>query len=413
MNSSYNEQEQLIALGNRSYMPNYKPRGLVLERGAGSIIWDADGKEYIDFGTGIGVNCLGHQDPEIVDAVVSQIKHLWHTSNIYFSKPPVHLADSLIKHTFAEKVYFCNSGAEANEAAIKIARKFASDSDSPIEKRTILTFEGSFHGRTIGALAATAQPKYQEGFGPLPGGFRYCAFNDVQMLENQFDTNVCAVLIEPIQGESGIKPATEEFLMRIQELCRRHDALLIFDEVQCGMGRTGKMFAYEWVEGLAPDVVTISKALGGGLPIGAVLAGTKVADVLGYGSHGSTFGGNPVCCAAASVVLNRIANPCFMDEVHRKGNIIRTTLTQASSLSGIIHEIRGKGMMVGIELTHDCSFDASEVMTQSGINGLLVLQAGVRVVRLLPALTISDQDLARGLEILVKTLAELSKTNYS
>ena len=406
--TGFGNQSDIVNLGHRSYTPNYKPRDLVLAEGVGSMVRDIDGNEYVDFGSGIGVNSLGHQDKEVVEALTRQANRICHTSNIYFSEPPVVLAAALIANSFAEKVFFCNSGAEANEAAIKIVRKFASE-NYPRSKRTILTFDGSFHGRTIAALAATAQPKYQQGFGPLPDGFRYCPFNDERALNNFFNSDVCAVLIEPIQGESGINPANRGFLKEIQRLCRKNNALLVFDEIQCGMGRTGKLFAYEWVEGLSPDIVTIAKALGGGVPIGAVLAGSQVADVLTYGSHGSTFGGNPVCCAAANVVLNRILQPGFLPSVLKKGEFVRARLKEINECLNTFSEVRGKGLMIGAELASDCEFDASHVTEIACANGLLILQAGAAVVRMLPALTINERELATGLDALEKTLRQLQE----
>ncbi len=396
----------LIALGHESYMPNYQPRNLVLAEAQGSRVRDVEGKEYIDFGSGIGVNSLGHGDPEIIQAVTRQIGRLCHTSNIYFSEPPVNLAAALIEHTFAEKVYFCNSGAEANETAIKIVRKYAAQRH-PEGKRTILTFDGSFHGRTIGALAATAQPKYHQGFGPLPDGFRYGSFNDEQDLIEKFSSDVCAVLIEPIQGESGIKPAAYGFLKKIDDLCRDNDALMVFDEIQCGMGRTGKLLAYEWIEDISPDIVTIAKALGGGMPIGAVLSGAKASNVLTFGSHGSTFGGNPVCCAAASVVLRRILKPGFLAGVLAKGEFVQAKLRDINTELDVFSDIRGHGLMIGAELNADCGFDAAAVMEAACANGLLILQAGPKVLRMLPPLTISESDLAKGLQTLRRSIAQL------
>ena len=256
----------------------------------------------MDLGSGIGVNCLGHRNPEILAALTEQADRLWHTSNIYFTEPPVRLASEIVEKTFANRVFFCNSGAEANEAAIKVARKFAYDNFSS-DKRTIITFTGSFHGRTIASVTATAQPKYHEGFGPLPGGFRYCEFNNIEHLNELFSSDVCAVMLEPIQGEGGIRPFATNFLRHVSRLCEDNQALLICDEVQCGMGRTGKLFAHSWAEDVVPDIVTVAKAFGGGLPIGATLLGPKLEETLSLGSHGSTFGGNPICCAVARVVF--------------------------------------------------------------------------------------------------------------
>ncbi|MDQ2695659.1 MAG: acetylornithine transaminase, partial [Pseudomonadota bacterium] len=311
---------QLIGKGRQYFVPNYKPREIVLDRGRGARLWDLDGNEYIDLGTGISVNSLGHQHPELVQALEEQGRRLWHASNIYFNAPAVRLAEELVTASpFARRVFFCNSGAEANEAAIKLARKHAS-LHYPPDKRNIITFTGSFHGRTLATVTATAQPQYQQGFEPLPGGFVYCPFNDPDAVAAAM-ANACAVLVEPIQGEGGVMPAAPGFLRRLRELCDQHDALLMLDEVQCGIGRSGRLYAHQWEEGVVPDVVTLAKALGGGLPMGAMLVGPRAADVLQFGSHGSTFGGNPLACAAARVVWRTVQSPELLDNVARQGGV--------------------------------------------------------------------------------------------
>lgn len=383
---------QLIEMGHQYYMPNYNPRNIVFAEGFGSRLHDIDGNEFIDLSSGIGVNCLGHQNPEIVAAITKQAKKLWHTSNIYFSEPPIQLARELVEHTFAEKVFFCNSGAEANEAAIKLARKFASE-NYPQNKRTILTFEGSFHGRTMATMTATAQPKYQSGFEPLPGGFRYCPVNNTDRLRELFDEEICAVLIEPIQGEGGVVPAEPKFLQEARRLCDEFDAILIYDEVQSGMGRTGKLLAYEWVDNAEPDVATIAKALGAGMPIGATLAGSRLADVFSFGSHGSTYGGNPVCCAVARVVLEKITKKSFQSEVVKKGEYMFERLNGINNQYHIFKEIRGRGMMVGAQFLGDRNIaaDVNEACLEAKV---LILQAGPNVLRFLPAMTIEINELA-------------------
>ena len=253
--------EELVATGQRRYVPNYAPKEMILDRGEGARFWDLDGNGYVDLGAGISVTSLGHGDPELAEALVAQAGRLWHVSNLYFSEPVVRLAEELCEASFADRVFFCNSGAEANEAAIKLARKHASLHHGE-EKREIVTFRGGFHGRTIATVTATAQPKYHEGFGPMPGGFRYCEYNDVAALDDAIGERTCAVLVEPIQGEGGVVPAEDGFLAAIAERCRVHDALLMFDEIQSGLARTGRLFAYQWEEGVVPDVVTIAKALG-------------------------------------------------------------------------------------------------------------------------------------------------------
>ena len=400
---SEHSQAEIIDLGHKSYTPNYKPRDIVFDSGYGSILRDMAGNEYLDLGSGIGVNCLGHQNPEIVEALNEQATRLWHTSNIYFSEPPVRLASSIIERTFAERIFFCNSGAEANEAARKVGRKYARESLAP-DKRVIVTFEGSFHGRTIASVTATAQPKFHEGFGPLPGGFRYCAFNDLDGLREALRKDVCAVLLEPIQGEGGIRPFSEEFLVEVRKLCDENESLLIFDEIQCGMGRTGRLFAYEWAKNVVPDVVTVAKALGGGLPIGATLLGSKLENTLSLGSHGSTFGGNPVCCAVADVVFKKVSNSEFLSEIRMKGEYLRTELLELNERVGFFEEIRGKGLMVGLQIREKYGEIAAQVMHSCLQEGLLVLQSGTNVIRLLPAMTISEQEIRRGVELLGKAL---------
>ncbi|OHE87057.1 MAG: acetylornithine aminotransferase, partial [Lysobacterales bacterium RIFOXYD1_FULL_69_11] len=294
----------LYALAERYYVPVYRPRRIVLDRGRGSRVWDRDGVEYIDFGAGIAVNALGHAHPALLAALHEQAAKLWHTSNVFVSEPPLRLAQALVESSrFAKRVFFCNSGAEANEAAIKLARRWAAAQGRGPARRTILSFRGSFHGRTLAAVTATAQPKYHEGFEPLPPGFAYSDFNDLAAAERAMaDGSVCAVLVEPVQGEGGVTPATPEFLVGLRELCDRHGALLVCDEIQCGMGRTGHLFASHGY-GVAPDVVTLAKALGGGFPIGAMLVGTRAAETLSFGAHGTTFGGNPLAAAVAGAAL--------------------------------------------------------------------------------------------------------------
>ncbi len=402
MNDQF-DQEYLIALGRKSYAPNYRPRDVVFESGKGCELTDLSGKKYLDFGSGIGVNCLGHQHPAVVDAMQRQSARLWHSSNVYFNHPAVRLAARFIDLTFAERVFFCNSGAEANEAAIKVARRYSYDRGYP-NKNIIITLQGSFHGRTLATVTATAQPKYQEGFGPLPAGFHYCNFNDIDHLRSLFTENVCALLLEPIQGEGGIRPVSDEFLQSAAELCQANDALLITDEIQSGMGRTGKLFAHQWVSNIRPDIVTVAKALGAGLPIGAVLLGDKPDQTLKVGSHGSTFGGNPIACAVANVVLDTLHTDCMLDEIVRKGDLICHGLNAINDKSEAFCDIRNRGLMIGAELSDKFAGKAGRILKESLEKGLLVLQAGDNVVRLLPAYTISDAEIQTGLVLLQQAI---------
>ncbi|KAG1271591.1 hypothetical protein G6F65_012299 [Rhizopus arrhizus] len=314
--------DPLISLSHY-YLPVYKPRQVVLERGQGARVWDSQGREFIDLAAGIAVCGLGHNDPDLVAALVEQAGKLWHTSNVVYRAPPLHLAEERVKASrFAERVFLCNSGAEANEVAIKMVRKWASSQGRPADKRVIITFRGSFHGRTLGAVTATAQPKYQEGYEPLPGGFRYIDFNDEVQLETAMAAgDVAAVMLEPIQGEGGVMPARSGFLKRVRELCDQHNALLVLDEIQAGMGRTGTLFAH-WQDDVVPDMVTLAKALGGGFPIGAMLAGPKVAETMQFGAHGTTFGGNPLAAAVARVALRKLASAEIAANVSRQSKAL-------------------------------------------------------------------------------------------
>ena len=403
---------ELVATGQRRYVPNYAPKEMILDRGAGARMWDIDGNEYVDLGAGISVTSLGHGDPELAEALAAQAGRLWHVSNLYFAEPVVRLADELCEASFADRVFFCNSGAEANEAAIKLARKHASLRHGG-EKREIVTFHGGFHGRTIATVTATAQPKYQEGFGPMPGGFRYCDYNDVAALDAAIGERTCAVLVEPIQGEGGVVPAEDGFLAAIAERCRAHDALLMFDEIQSGLARTGRLFAYEWEEGVVPDVVTIAKALGGGLPIGAMLVGAKAAETLQPGSHGSTFGGNPVAAAVARVVLRKLRSPELLANVERQGERLRKRLVALHNEIGFISEVRGKGLMLGAVLRDEWAGRAGELGEVCRRHGVLVLQAGADVVRFLPPLNITDAELDDGMDRFEAAMREAAEADGS
>ena len=388
---------ELVATGQRRYVPNYAPKEMILDRGEGARFWDLDGNEYVDLGAGISVTSLGHGDPELAEALSAQAGRLWHVSNLYFAEPVVRLADELCEASFADRVFFCNSGAEANEAAIKLARKHASLGHGD-EKREIVTFHGGFHGRTVATVTATAQPKYQEGFGPMPGGFRYCDYNDVAALDDAIGDRTCAVLVEPVQGEGGVVPAEDGFLAAIAERCRAHDALLMFDEIQSGLARTGRLFAYQWEEGVVPDVVTIAKALGGGLPIGAMLVGERAAETLQPGSHGSTFGGNPVAAAVARVVLRKLRSPELLANVERQSERLRKRLTALHNEIGFISEVRGRGLMIGAVLRDEWAGRAGDLGEVCRRHGVLVLQAGPDVVRFLPPLNITDGELDDGMD---------------
>ena len=392
------DSAHLLGLGRDYYLPVYRPRQLILEHGRGSRLWDSEGREYVDFGGGIAVCGLGHCDPDLTAALVEQAGKLWHTSNVFYSEPPVRLAQELVAASrFAERVFLCNSGAEANEAAIKLVRRWAAANDRDASRRVIVTFRGSFHGRTLAAVTATAQPKYQEGYEPLPGGFRYVDFNDIAQLQAAMVSgDVAAVMLEPVQGEGGVMPAAPGFLREVRALCDRHGALLVLDEIQCGMGRSGALFAH-WQDEVVPDIVTLAKALGGGFPIGAMLAGPKVAEVMQFGAHGTTFGGNPLASAVARVALRTLASDGIAANVQRQEKAIRDGLDAINRDLDLFTEVRGRGLMLGAVLKPDHAGRAGEILDHAAANGLLLLQAGPDVLRFVPALNIGDEDVAEGL----------------
>ena len=399
------ESAYLLDLGRDVYLPVYRPRQLILERGLGSRLWDSEGRDYVDFAGGIAVCGLGHCDPDLTAALVDQAGKLWHTSNVFYSEPPVRLAQELVAASrFAQRVFLCNSGAEANEAAIKLVRKWATAQGRAPDKRVIVTFHGSFHGRTLAAVTATAQPKYQEGYEPLPGGFRYVDFNDIAQLEAAMAAgDVAAVMLEPVQGEGGVMPAAPGFLQAVRALCDKHDALLVLDEIQCGMGRSGALFAH-WQDEVVPDIVTLAKALGGGFPIGALLAGPKVAETMQFGAHGTTFGGNPLAAAVARVALRKLASDEIAANVVRQAQAIRDGLDAINRELDLFSEVRGRGLMLGAVLKPAYAGRAGEILDHAAAHGLLLLQAGPDVLRFVPALNIGDADVAEGLSRLHKAL---------
>lgn len=395
----------LINKGRKFYTLAYKPREVVLDRGQGARVWDTNGKDYIDFGAGIAVTSLGHQNKDLIKALTDQAEKLWHTSNVFFNEPSVCLAEELVKASkFAKRVFLANSGSEANEAAIKLARKYAADKGRGPEKREIITFTGSFHGRTLAAVTATAQPKYHMGFEPLPGGFRYLPFNDMDAITEAFDGKVCAVMIEIVQGEGGITPVKPGYLKHIQKLCHKHGALLIVDDVQAGMGRTGHLFSHFAEAGVTPDIVTLAKALGGGIPISAMLMGDKVAETFQFGNHGSTFGGNPLACAVARVVLKKLQSPDLQKNVQARSKQMMTALNAMNKKHGMFTEVRGRGLMIGAELKPRWHSKAGDIADLARAYGVLVLQAGPNVLRFVPALTITEKEMTLGLQRLERAI---------
>lgn len=371
---------------------NYARWDLEIASGSGTKVYDIHGKEYLDFTSGIGVCNLGHCHPEVTAAVTEQLQTIWHTSNLFKSSLQNNVAKKLVEASVGDAVFFCNSGAEANEAAIKLARKYTG-------KHKIITFFQSFHGRTLGTMAATGQEKVKQGFGPMLETFIHLPFNDIEALRNEIDSETAAVMLEVIQGEGGVHPAEENFLMEAEKLCKAHGALLIVDEVQTGNGRTGVAFAYEHYH-ISPDIITTAKGLGNGFPVGAMIGKDKLKSAFNPGSHGSTFGGNPLAMVAANSVLNIILNQEFLDEVDEKGELLYLGLRKIFSEIKEFQHIRQKGLMIGIEFSND----VSQLLSQLRNNGLLVLPAGPNVLRLLPPLTVSEKEIEDALLIMEKTV---------
>lgn len=386
--------EEIKALDAAYVAPTYARTPLVLERAEGVRVYDADGRAYLDFVAGIAVNALGHNHPEVTAAIVAQLGRLDHVSNLYLTAPQARVARTLVEHSFADKVYFCNSGAESVEAAIKFARKWANAAHGE-GRSEFVAFSGAFHGRTMGALALTPRPHYQDPFRPLMPGARYATFNDLASAETLVSEATCAVIVEPLQGEGGVYPASPAFLQGLRELCDRRGALLIFDEVQCGLGRTGYLWAHE-AYGVAPDLMTLAKPLGGGLPMGAVLMNKRVADVLAPGDHASTFAGGPVVCAAAEVVLGKVTDPAFLAGVRAVGEYLGERLHDMQEDCEAITAVRGRGLIWGLE----ARADVGPVLAACQEGGLLACKAGPNVLRLIPPLVVSREDVDQAVEIL-------------
>ena len=381
-------------------MQTYARFPIALVRGKGARVWDADGKEYLDFVAGIAVNSLGHCHPAVAQAVSEQVNTLVHVSNLYHIEPQARLAKALCDHSFADRVFFCNSGAEANEAAIKLARRYGSEQARG--RNEVITALNSFHGRTLATLTATGQEKIRLGYDPLPAGFRQIPFNDLEAAEAAVDRRTAAILVEPIQGEGGVVAPDPSYVRGLRRLCDDRGLLLMFDEVQVGMGRTGRLFAYEHF-GVEPDVMTLAKALGGGLPLGAMLARERVAESFPPGSHASTFGGNPLVCRAGLAVLETLLEDGLVERCEAMGSLLREGLEGLAGRFAFVREVRGKGLILGMEMELDCSTVIRECMRE----GLLVASAGANVLRMVPPLTIGEEDVAEALSVLERVLAGL------
>lgn len=393
------------ALFDEVMVPNYNPQQMVPVRGRGSRVWDQEDNEYVDFAGGIAVNALGHVHPALVAALKEQADKLWHLSNTFTNEPALRLAQKLTEATFADKIFFCNSGAEANEAAFKLARKYSYDNVGP-EKHEIIAFYQGFHGRTLFTVSVGGQAKYREGFEPAPGGITHVPFNDIEALKAAISDKTCAVVMEPIQGEGGIIPADPAFAKAVRELCDQHNALLVFDEIQSGMGRTGDLFAYMGL-GVTPDILTSAKALGGGFPIGAMLTTDKVAKSFGFGTHGSTYGGNPLACAVAEAALDLINDPELLANVHNKHNLFREELEKINEKHNIFKDIRGQGLLIGAELVEEWHGQGPKFLAAARENGLMILVAGPNVLRMAPSLIIPDEDIRDGMAALSQAIGKV------
>jgi len=386
------------ALFDQVMVPCFAPAPFIPVRGEGSRVWDQDGRMYIDFASGVAVTALGHCHPAMVRAIEEQSRTLWHVSNWFTNEPALRLAKRLIDATFAERVFFCNSGAEANEAALKLARRYAHDRDGPQRSRIVSTLN-AFHGRTLFTVTAGGQAKYATGFGPNPAGFTHLRYNDVAALEAEFAAHgreICAVILEPMQGEGGMTPGTPAYLQAARRLCTEHGALLVLDEIQSGMGRTGALFSY-MQKGIVPDILTSAKGLGGGFPIGAMLTTSAIASAFSVGVHGTTYGGNPLACAVAGAVFDVINTTEVLDGVKARHALFMEGLRAINARRRVFRDLRGEGVWIGCELEETWRGKAIDVMNAAGQAGLLVLVAGPDVVRLAPSLVISLDEMLEGL----------------
>ncbi|HHS9757664.1 TPA: bifunctional acetylornithine/succinyldiaminopimelate transaminase [Klebsiella pneumoniae] len=386
-------------------LPIYAPAEFIPVKGKGSRVWDQQGKEYIDFAGGIAVTALGHCHPALVAALHQQGETLWHTSNVFTNEPALRLGRKLVEATFAERVVFMNSGTEANETAFKLARHYAVTRHSPY-KTKIIAFHNAFHGRSLFTVSVGGQPTYSDGFGPKPADIVHVPFNDLQAVKAVMDDHTCAVVVEPIQGEGGVTAATPAFLQGLRELCDQHQALLVFDEVQCGMGRTGSLFAYMHY-GVTPDILTSAKALGGGFPVSAMLTTHEIASAFHAGSHGSTYGGNPLACAVANAAFDLINTPAVLDGVSAKRELFVKHLQRLDAEFDLFSDIRGMGLLIGAELKPQHKGRARDFLYAAADAGVMVLNAGPDVMRFVPSLIIDEQDITEGMARFAQAVAKV------
>ncbi|QQX79540.1 aspartate aminotransferase family protein [Shewanella sp. KX20019] len=386
-------------------VPNYAPSAVIPVRGEGSRVWDQEGKEFIDFAGGIAVNCLGHCHPALVGALKEQGEKLWHLSNVMTNEPALELATKLVEATFADRVYFANSGAEANEAALKLVRRYAMNKFGA-EKDQIIAFDKAFHGRTFFTVSVGGQAAYSDGFGPKPQSITHVPFNDIAALEAVFSDKTCAVMMEPLQGEGGIIDADPEFLTAVRALCDKHNALLVFDEVQTGVGRLGELYAYMRGD-VVPDILTTAKALGGGFPIAAMLTTKEIAEHLKIGTHGSTYGGNPLACAIGNAVLDVVNTPEVLDGVKKREQLLRDGLAKINDKYDVFSEVRGQGLLIGAVVNEKYQGRAKEFLVAGIQEGVMSLVAGANVVRFTPSLVIPEADIAEGLARFERAVAKV------
>ena len=388
------KEKKIKELVDKNIMNTYRRTPIALVKGKGATVEDAQGRQYLDFIAGIAVCNLGHAHPKVVKAIRKQAKDLMHVSNLYYTRPQAEVAALLTKHSFADKVFFCNSGAEANEAAIKLARKYAHENLGP-DKFELITMKDSFHGRTMATITATGQEKFQFGFTPLLDGFRYVPFNDPEALEAAITPRTCGVMLEPVQGEGGVIIPDDGYLARVREICDRHKLLMIVDEVQTGIGRTGKLFAYEY-SGIEPDIMTLAKALGNGFPVGAMLATDEVARAFAPGNHASTFGGNLLAMAAVKATLETLIKDGVLDHCQRMGNYFLAKLQDLKARHALISEVRGRGLMLACSLT----IDGADIVTSCQEKGLLINCTGGKTLRFVPPLIVEEKDIDAAISIL-------------
>ena len=387
-------------------VPNYAPAAFIPVRGQGSRVWDQSGRELVDFSGGIAVNVLGHAHPALVGALTEQANKLWHVSNVFTNEPALRFAKKLVDATFADRVFFCNSGAEANEAAFKLARRVAHDLYGP-DKYEIVAALNSFHGRTLFTVSVGGQPKYSDGFGPKITGITHVPFNDLDALKAAVSDKTCAVVLEPIQGEGGVLPAELEYLQGARKLCDDHNALLVFDEVQSGMGRSGHLFAYMHY-GVTPDILSSAKSIGGGFPMAAMLTTEKLAKHLAVGVHGTTYGGNPLACAVGEAVIDVVNTPEVLAGVKAKHELFKARLETIGQQYGVFSQVRGMGLLIGCVLTDAWKGKAKDFFNAAEQEGVMVLQAGPDVVRFAPSLVVEDADIEEGLNRFERAVAKLT-----